>query len=390
MAGAGHQVEAISAFPHYPAWKIRKEYEGKGYHSEIIDGVLVHRTPIRLPKSGRISSKDRIVLELSFLFGSIPYFLTRLLPRYRYDLVICICPTMQSALPAWVFSKLKSIPWVIHVQDLQVDAAVNLGMIRNRTLCRFLFAVERFLLKRASLVSTISDQMRARIIDKGVPEERTWLTPNWANIDTIKPLPRMNRFREKLAYDESQTVVGFAGSLGEKHGLDTVLHAAKILEVNEKIRFVIVGDGSSGSRLQALSEELHLNNLSFLPMQPKEVLAEMLASIDIHLVPQQGDAADTVMPSKLTNIFAAGRPTIATAMPGTALSDLFEKHKLGIVCKPDNQEALADSILSLVNDTDRMKEISTAAHCFATEFLDINPIMNTFSTIINTAADKHV
>ncbi len=378
LAAAGHQVEAISAFPHYPAWKVRKEYEGKGYHSESMDGVLVHRTPIRLPRSGRISSKDRIILELSFLFLSVPYFLKRLLPRYRYDLVICICPPMQSALPASVFTKLKSVPLVIHVQDLQVDAAVNLGMIKNRLLCRFLFATERFLLKRASLVSTISEQMRARIIAKGVPGERTCLTPNWANLDTIRPLPRMNSFRDKLGFGEDKIVVGFAGSLGEKHGLEVVLKAARILEDHENIRFVIVGDGSSKSRLQALSEELKLKQLEFLPMQPKEVLPDMLAAIDIHLVPQQGDAADTVMPSKLTNIFAAGRPTVATAAPATALSELLEHHQLGIVCEPGNPKALADSILLLANDRERMEQMGTAAHGYAIEALNIDSIMNAF------------
>ena len=387
LAAAGHQVEAISAFPHYPAWKIREAYEGKGYHSETIDGVLVHRTPIRLSKSGRISSRDRILLELSFLFLSIPYFLKRLLPRYRYDLVVCICPPMQSALPAWMFTKLKSVPLVIHVQDLQVDAAVNLGMIKNRLLCRFLFATERFLLKRAALVSTISEQMRARIIAKGVPGKRTCLTPNWANLDTIRPLSRMNGFRDKLGLDEGQIVVGFAGSLGEKHGLDGVLKAAKILEDHETIRFVIIGDGSSKSRLQALAEELQLKHLSFLPMQPKEVLPEMLAAIDIHLVPQQGDAADTVMPSKLTNIFAAGRPTVATAAPGTALSELLEHHQLGIVCEPDNPKALADSILSLANDKDRMEEMGTAAHGYAMKALNIDLIMNAFLNRFDTTCN---
>ena len=389
LAARGHQVEAISAFPHYPEWKIRNGYAGKGYHSESMDGVLVHRTPVLLPRSGRISSKDRIILELSFLFLSIPYLLKRLLPRHRYDLVICICPPMQSSLPAWIFSKLKSAKCVIHVQDLQVDAAVNLGMIKNRLLCRFLFATERFLLKRASMVSTISEPMRTRIIAKGVPGVRTVLTPNWANLDTINPLPRMNGFREKLGFDESKIVIGFAGSLGEKHGLDMVLQAAKILEDYEDIRFVIIGDGSSKSRLQALSEDLELNHLAFLPMQPKEVLPEMLAAIDIHLVPQQGDAADTVMPSKLANIFAAGRPTVATAAPGTALSELLEQNKLGIVCEADNKEALADSILSLADDRARMKAMGTAAYEYAMEFLGIDSIMCSFLSRIDSESAEH-
>ncbi|MCL6442600.1 MAG: WcaI family glycosyltransferase, partial [Alicyclobacillus sp.] len=316
LARRGHEVDVITGLPHYPSWRIDAAYATKGFHKEVRAGVRVLRTPLRVPNGQAPSAYDRIRLETSFSLASSRYWWPRLLDRRRYDAVLAICPPLQMGVYPLLYARLRRVPWVFHVQDLQVDAAFRLGLLRRSLASRALYAVENQLLRRATCVSTISEAMRRRLIEKGVSPEKTWLLPNWADLEHIIPLPHQNAFRAELGVSDNEIVCMYSGTMGEKQGLETVIEAARLLESEQQIHFVFVGDGS---RRKALEQAVAgLRNVSFLPVQPKARLNEVLAAADVHLVVQRRDAADLVMPSKLGNILAAGRPVLATADPGTA------------------------------------------------------------------------
>ena len=377
LAARGHAVDVICGLPHYPQWKLDPAYADGRARVETLDGVRVLRAPHFVPSAQALGAGARIRLETSFTLSSARYWVPRFFRRDRPDLVIAVMPPMQVAVWPLLYAWLRRVPWVLHVQDLQVDAALRLGML-NGAFGRLLYAIESFLLRRATRVSTITEAMRARVVAKGVSEERTWLVPNWADIAAIRPGPRDNAFRRALGVSEDAVVALYAGNMGEKQGLETVLQAAALCRDDPRLVFVMVGAGAARARLERRAAELELPNLRFLPLQPAERLNEMLAAGDIHLVIQRRDAADLVMPSKLTNILAAGRCCVATAEPGTALHEVVHGHKLGEVVPPDDGTALAAAVWRLAAEPARRTTCGNRARAYAQAYLDKERILAAF------------
>lgn len=269
-----------------------------------------------------------------------------------------------------------------------MDAAVRLNMIRSGLLGALLFKMESAFLRLATRVSTITNAMRQRVIDKGVRPERIWLFPNWAELDHIKPKERGNGFRATHDVAPDAILVMYAGNIGEKQGLEVAVRAAALLENETSIRFLLAGSGSARSALEKLARELDVRNVSFLGVQPTEVLPQMLVAADIHLIIQKREAADLVMPSKLTNILAAGRVSVATADPGTALAKTVEEHELGIVTPPGDHAALAEAIVGLARDAELRNQCGANARAYAEKNLGKDRILGRFENNLTSLTEE--
>jgi len=262
------------------------------------------------------------------------------------------------------------------------------NMLKAGVFGTLLYRIEGFLLWHATRVSTITESMRARIVDKGTPAASTWLFPNWADIAEIRPGLCDNAFRRALGAPDDTFVVLYAGNMGEKQGLEAVLHGADACRDDTRLLFLLVGAGGARSRLERRAAELALPNLRFMPLQPLESLGEMLAASDIHLVVQRRDAADLVMPSKLTNILAAGRACVATADAGTALHEVVHGYDAGEVVTPGDDAALTAAVRRLADDGARREACGLRARAYAERFLDKQRILSTFENQLKTLCKR--
>lgn len=387
-AAQGIETDVIAGLPHYPRWEVDAAYVGRRAWVEQIDSVRVMRAPHFVPSLAVLNARTRIRLETSFTVSAARYWLPLIFRRAKPDVVIAVMPPMQIALWPLLYGWIRRVPWVLHVQDLQVDAAIRLNMLKIGVFGKLLYAVEGFLLRRATRVSTITEAMRARIVAKGVPIERTWLVPNWADVQSVRPMASDNAFRRELGLADDAVVILYAGNMGEKQGLEAVLEAASASQDDSRLQFVMVGDGAARPRLVARAKELALPNLRFLPVQPLERLPQMLAAGDVHLVVQRRDAADLVMPSKLTNILAAGRACVATADPGTALHEVVHGHDTGEVTPPGDTAALVAAIRRLAADPARRQACGERARTYAEQYLDKDRILSDFQAKLATLCKR--
>ena len=379
LAKAGHEVEVICGLPHYPQWQLDPEFADGRARVEMREGVRVMRAPHYVPAADALSAGKRIRMETGFTLSAARYWLPKMFGRKRPDVVIAVMPPMQVGVWPLVYGWIRRVPWILHVQDLQVDAALRLGMLKVGKFGKLLYWIEGFLLRHATRASTITESMRARIVAKGTRSDRTLLFPNWSDIAVIKPGPRDNGFRRELAVADDTVVVLYAGNMGEKQGLDIVLEAARACRNNPLIQFVMAGDGAARMRLERKATQMGLPNVRFLSVQPFERLGEMLAAGDIHLVVQKREAADLVMPSKLTNILAAGRATVATADPGTALHDVVVGHETGIAVVPEDTAALVEAITTMASDSERRTACGIRARAYAERYLAKDQILSVFA-----------
>ena len=335
---AGHEVAVVTTLPHYPGWKVQSPYRNWRWRRERRDKLTIERCPLVLRE--RMGGLWRLIAPLSFAITSAPVAIWRAL-RFRPDVILCIEPTLMVAPVALVMARLIGAKAALHVQDLEVDAAFAVGhLARKAWLMKLGLTFERLLLRRFEQIVTISNAMAERLARKGVDVDRIVVVRNWVDLDAIRPLDRVSRYRAELGIAASDCVVLYSGSVGAKQGLEALIEAAERLAGRADIRFVIAGEGPAKAALVARAGAAA--NVRFLPFQPYERLSEFLGLADLHVLPQMADAADLVLPSKLAAMLASGRRVIVTADEDTELASFVAG--VAIRTPPGDVAALAAAI----------------------------------------------
>lgn len=185
---------------------------------------------------------------------------------------------------------------------------------------------------------------------------------NWSNADFTGPAPDSSRYRAQWGIGDRHVAL-YSGNIANKQGLEVVIDAARALAGRPDIVFVICGEGPNRANLQ--QQAAGLDNIQFHDLQPAEQMAEFLSLASVHLLPQKAEAADLVLPSKLTNMLASGRPVIATAAPRTGLH--AEVEGCGINTAPGDAAELAEAVVQLVDDPTRRDRLGAAARQRATD-----------------------
>jgi len=373
LAARGCEVRVVTALPYYPQWQIAKGYHACRYYHEKQEGVEVWRCPVWVPK--KPSGFTRLIHLASFGLSSCPILLTMI--SWRPHVVIAIAPALASTPFSLLTARLSGAKAWLHLQDFEVDAAINLRILpRVQIVTRLLYMLERRLFKLFDVVSTISGRMCRRLKEKGVSPERILFFPNWVDTCRIHPLKHTSNFlKVTLGIPLHDTVVLYSGNMGFKQGIECLLNAARCLQGKKDIHFVLCGDGAA--RAPLLRSARDLSTVHFLPLQPLNELNELLNMADIHVLPQRANAADLVMPSKLTGILACGGTVIATARRGTGLAEVIGKAG-GILVEPENPDLLAKEIEKVSRDSNARLEIGKRARDYAVRYLDKNNTLERF------------
>ena len=380
LTARGHDVRIVTAPPYYPDWRVGEGYSSWKYRREFFrfdeqSGVWAQRCPIWVPRMP--SGKKRLLHLGSFALSSSPVAMANV--RWRPNVVMTVEPTLAVAPTALLLARLSGAKSWLHVQDFEVDAAFDMGLLAEGWLKKWAMRGERALLRRFDRVSTISDRMMERLVEKGVGDEAKVLFPNWADTHSIRPLDVPSGFRRELGLAQDAVVVLYSGNLGEKQGLEVLVQAAERTLSENDLVWVLAGSGSARARLEALSSGL--SNVRWLPLQPLERLNELLNLADIHVLPQRADAADLVMPSKLTGMLASGRATVATAADGTQVGQVMDE--CGVRVPPGDAQALAHAVIGLAHDESRRRALGAKARAYAERHLGYDSIMSRFEAELN-------
>jgi colanic acid biosynthesis glycosyl transferase WcaI len=337
LASVGHDIEVCTTFPYYPEWKVGPGYAGKFATSEERNGVRILRSYAYIPNPA--TSLKRILHEASFIASSM----MRAVARKRPDLLLVVSPPLGLAVTAILLSRMWRIPYVFDVEDLQPDSAAELNMLPSWAL-RLMYKVERAAYRHATLVTTLTNGMRNRIIDKGVPAEKVELLEPRVD-DSLFGIGAAegSAFRQRHGL-ESKFIVTHSGNMGVKQGLDVIVDAAALNRSDDSTQFLIVGDGAVCGRIKGRVAELQLQNVRFLPLLEEEEFRGLLAASDVFLLTQQKSVSDIVFPSKIVTYLAAGRPVIASVNPDCAIAQTIRESGAGKVVTPEDGMALLEAI----------------------------------------------
>ncbi len=378
LAEQGNTCTVITTYPYYPDWNIKETHEKRSYwfsteyktvSSFPANPIKIYRCPHFVPANP--SGLTRILSDISFcLSATVMVFI--LLFKKKYDYVITVSPPFLTGIYAIAYKKIKGAKFFYHVQDLQIDAAADLQMIKSPRLIKLLFRIEKFIMRHADLISSISEGMINRIKEKSGRNKISFF-PNWVDTNIFYPLSEKDVLKEAFGFDKQHKIVLYSGAIGEKQGLEAIFYAANTLKNISDLKFIICGSGPYKKKLENLKASLQIQNVIFMPLQPAEKLNAFLNMADVHLVIQKTNASDLVMPSKLTPILAVGGLAVITAPVQSTLFHIVNTNRIGILAEPENEVALTNAIKSALNQVNG--NITDNARNYAKKYLSINEIL---------------
>ncbi|MFD5319702.1 glycosyltransferase [Streptomyces sp. NPDC127098] len=331
------EVHVLAGMPHYPSWRVDPAYRGKWRSVDSRAGVLIHRRRHTVPP--RQTAARRALYEATILAHGVlaP-------PRMgRPDIVVAQVPSLAGGLLAARLAKRHGVPYLPIVQDLMGAAAEQSGISGGGRAAGAAAAVERRMLRDATLVGIIHDSFRDRVTALGVPENRIRLVPNWSHV--AGPSAPRRETRARLGWPEGRPVLLHSGNMGLKQGLDVLVETARHAP---ELRVVLMGDGSQRGRLVELAAGLP--NVDFLPPASDDEFPDVLAAADALVVTQRASVLDMSLPSKLTSYFVAGRPVIASVAAQGGTAQEIRRSKAGMLVPPEDPAALAAAARELAAD----------------------------------------
>ena len=375
LAARGHEVRVVTAPPYYPAWRIDARYSARRYRVEGNQGKAVpkvYRCPLWVPAQPR--GVTRLIHLSSFALSSAPVMFLQAL--WKPEIVFTVEPTFFAAPVALLSATLSGAATWLHVQDFEVDAAFDLGLLPpGGPVHSFAKRLERFFTGCFSRVSSISANMVDRIATEAQVGSAVLLFPNWSDVEVVRPALRdsPNSYREDLGLT-NKTLFLYSGNMGAKQGLEVLTPLVEAFKDDGRVHFLFCGDGVYRQELERLMR--HRANVTMLPLQPNDRMNELLNAADIHLLPQRRGAADLVMPSKLNGILASGRPVIAMADEGTQIAQIVAG--CGLVVPAEDAAALCAASIRLVESRELRSSLGLAAREYAVKFLDKERVLRRF------------
>jgi glycosyltransferase involved in cell wall biosynthesis len=332
----------------------------------------------------RFNMKKRVINYLSYVALAIPRAL--FLPC---DLIIVMTDPPFAGIVGAFIAMLKRKPLLYNIRDLYPDMAVGGSIVEPGLLSRIWEKLHRWALRRAACVVVLGEDMRARIIAKGVDLGRIEIVRDGADIfPGDAPQPQLDSEVIRAIRADAKFVLLHAGNLGFYGAWDTLLAAASELS-HDGIHFVFVGDGAHRARLESTcrgrSAASNLQNVRFLDFFPANKIPSVLAAADAHIVTVKHGLEGVVVPSKMYGILAAGKPIVAAAPRSTDVAAIGEKRGFAVFADPDFPQELAATVRALAADPVRIKAMSRASRKAAPDYDRVKELAK-FVQIVNRFA----
>ncbi len=343
----GHQVTVIAEIPNHPSGIIPPEYRGKWIERSDLEGINVIRVWVKT--SPVKSFRQRILFYLSFMLASALVGL--FLVRGRFDYVYATSPPLFVGASGQLISRAKRIPFVFEVRDLWPESAVALGELSNPTAIRWATWLEEASYRRAQKIIVVTQGIRTRLIQRGLPPEKLEIIPNGANTELFQFSPESrDKIRSQLKLEDNFIAV-YAGIHGIAQGLKTVVETANMLREYPDVHILFIGEGPKKQELVNQVRLLDLSNVTLIPEQPRERIPDYLSAADVALVPLRNlEIFHSALPSKMFDAWACQLPVLLS-VSGEA-RELLEGCAGGLFIPPEDPIALRDGILACKSNPD--------------------------------------
>jgi len=374
----GHSVQVVTCFPNHPAGKLYQGYPRGFYLHEKLNGINVHRHWTYITPNKGFFKK---------ILGHISYLPSALTLSNRHlgdlDITIGTSPTFFAAMAAaWTAFQYK-IPFIMEVRDLWPAIFVELGVLRNPRLIRWLERWELALYRQATRVVTVTEAFRHNLIERGVPAGKVVAIPNGADVDFWQLVEPPGGLIKKLGL-EGCFIVLYIGAHGISHGLGSILESAERLKNHTRIQFLFVGEGAEKEQLMRQAQASHLKNVRFLGSVDKHGVREFYALSDVCLVPLRDiPLFRTFIPSKMFEIMSMARPIIGSVRGEAA--DILRQSGGALIVEPEDSEAIVQAILWMYQHPDEAHAMGQKGRQFVMDEYSRSSLAALYVDVMNEA-----
>lgn len=368
----GFKIQVITGFPYYPKWKIDDNYIDKPKNFvEYYNSIKIIRYKQFIPKNPTFLK--RILLLLDFTYGAYK----NSFKIKKSDLVLTIVPFTSSVIVGNKIAKRnKSKHWV-HIQDFEFDAAHETKLTSKAAfLFKILYKIEKNLLQKADVISTISYAMLSKLQKKISKDKKTYLIPNWVDINFINP----EKTKPHKYLSSGKFKILYAGNIGQKQDWLLLKKIAQQLNPRE-VEIVIVGDGAAKKEVEKKLGQL--SHVHFYPPVPFDELNDLLCSADAHILFQKKDVIDTVMPSKILGMMASQKPSVIAGNEKSEVEKVMSESKGGFYFDNTEVNQIVDSIMKLKTNPKLRETLGQNARQYVQQNFDSQKILQNFTQKIN-------
>jgi glycosyltransferase involved in cell wall biosynthesis len=353
---AGAQVTVITGVPNFPKGRVFPGYRNRLWQQEVVDGIRVIRVWTYITPNEGFGL--RVLDYLSFMASAI---VASIFVR-RVDVIIGTSPQFFTAVAAGVLSFLKRTPFIFELRDLWPESIKAVGAMGNSRVYRLLERVELLLYRRAHRVVSVTYAFRETLANRGVDPRKVEVVTNGVDFARFSPRPRDAELEKALGW-EGCFVIGYVGTHGMAHGLETLIEAMQLLESHpegQDVRMLMLGDGACKRDLEAHAARLGLSSIKFVDTVPKSEVVRYWSLLDLSIIHlRRTPLFKTVIPSKLFECMGMGIPVLHGVEGESAA--IVQREAVGLVFEPENSEELAAAVLSLRRDATRLGVMRAAA-----------------------------
>ena len=358
----GHKVTIITSAPNFPKGKVFEGFKNKWLFKEIVEGINVWRVKTYIAANSGFFK--RTVDFLSFMISSFFFGLF----TKKVDVVVGTSPQFFTVISACALAKVKRVIFIFELRDLWPASILELGVIKNNLMIRFLERLEFFLYRQSDLIIVVTHSFQSVLQDRGIPVEKIRIVLNGVDLIKYSPLEKKDpAFLEKYLLKE-KFVVGYVGTHGLAHALDNIIDTAELLRNKDNIRIIFAGDGADRSRLEKSVVERGLLNIVMIPQQSKDQMPQLLSICDVSLVHLKNSPLfKTVIPSKIFESMGMGLPIIIS-MPEGEATEIIRSKNCGLVVLPERSHKLSEAILKLEKEIGLREDMAAASLIAAQTF----------------------
>ncbi|MBL7901445.1 MAG: glycosyltransferase family 4 protein [Bacteroidia bacterium] len=369
----GVEVSVLTAMPNYPQMEIHTSYLGKSYVYEEKSGLKVHRSSIYVSKKRDILSRLRNYF--SFVISSARIGNKKL---GHVDFLLCESPPLFLGYSAMYLARRKKAKLIFNVSDLWPESAEKLGVVNNKLLLSFAYRLEAKLYRQSVFVSG-QTQGICKNIQQRFPEVKTYWLPNGVDLSYYNPSEtQAGNWRQKQGFAVDDVLFLYAGIIGIAQGLEVILKAAKALQENKRLKFVLMGSGPEKQKLERLKTEWALNNVFFLDAVTKTEMPEVLKSVNASIIPlRKLELFLGAIPSKIFESLAMELP-ILLGVDGEARDLFIHQGQCGYYFEPENEEALVSAIRELCSDSGNFTKFGKNGRTYVQRQFDREKIAHAF------------
>ena len=345
LSDRGHEVTVITAIPRQRMGGMKN---GNLYKTKFLAKENLGKIRIIRPRILTLPLSNPITKGIDHFLIAISYYLAGWYISHQ-DIVLVYSPPLTLGLTGINIAKRFRVPIVFNAQDMFPQYAVDAGILNNQLLIRFFTHIEEYIYGAATCITVHSDGNQNYLASRGIDEKKVRVIPNWADIKRFQPGEKYNELRKELGLGRA-FIISYSGTIGWAQGLDIIMEAALILKNKPDIQFLIVGDGPRRKEFENFVNGKKLNNVLILQLLPRDKYAMMLQASDVCLISLHAKISTPVVPGKLFDIMACGRPVLGNIPSSSDSYKIIKASQCGICVQPDLPKKFSEAILHLYNN----------------------------------------